>query len=133
MLQVWPFFHTQHGSHLWQYFPEGFIHLLRTRAELIKAVRAEPGPTPDRAKHLIDEFRSCNALSLDGLQRVLNEAGFTIQKTELLTKRFTSRKSYSTSRSPFSVSGVKLLATSWNLVDAVGAGMCAASTGCAGA
>ena len=113
MLQVWPFFHTQHGSHLWQYFPQGFMHLLRPRAELIKAVRAEPGPEPEWAEHLIDEFRSCNALSLDGLQGVLNEAGFTIRKTELLTEPFhVPEELQHVPLTLLGVSGVKLLATS---------------------
>jgi len=49
MIQIWPFFYSQHGSHLWQYFPEGFVQLLRSPEDIEAAVRANPGPEPDWA------------------------------------------------------------------------------------
>lgn len=112
MIQVWPLFHSQHGSHLWQYFPQGFVHLFRSREELISAVRAEPGPDPEWAEHLVEGFRSCNGLSLDALQSVIIAAGLTIRKVELLTESFhVPDELNGFPLSLLGISGVKLLAT----------------------
>ena len=112
MIQIWPFFHSQHGSHLWQYFPEGFVQLLRSQEEVQAAVRADPGPEPDWAERLLDESRSCNRITLDGLQASLMDAGFVVGKLELLTEAV--HLPAGLERVPLSllgVSGVKLLAT----------------------
>ena len=113
MLQVWPFFHAQHGSHLWQYFPEGWIQLLRARTDVIDAVRLDPGPDPEWAERLIDEFRSCNGLSLDGLQSAMTATGFTIRKVELITAPVhIPEELQHVPLTLLCVSGVKMLATS---------------------
>lgn len=121
MLQVWPFFHAQHGSHLWQYFPEGWVQLLRPRTELIEAVRSDPGPDAEWAEYLIEEFRSCNGLSLDALQGIMTETSFTIRKVELLTAPIhIPEELQHVPLTLLCVSGVKLLATS--ALDAANAG-----------
>jgi SAM-dependent methyltransferase len=112
MLQIWPLFHSQHGSHLWQYFPDGFVQLLQSPDELEAAVRADPGPDPEWAEVLIEQFRSCNRLTLDELQRSLYSAGFTVSKLELLSE--VVHIPAGLERYPLSllgVSGVKLLAS----------------------
>jgi hypothetical protein len=112
MIQIWPFFHSQHGSHLWQYFPEGFVQLLHSQEEIEAAVRADPGPEPDWAERLLDEARSCNRITLDGLQGALLEAGFSVGKLELLTEPV--HLPAGLERVPLSllgISGVKLLAS----------------------
>jgi SAM-dependent methyltransferase len=112
MIQLWPFFHSQHGSHLWQYFPEGFVQLLREDSEIEEHVRMNPGPDPEWAERLLAEFRSCNRITLDGLQSALLVAGFRVSKLELLTGG--THIPSSLSRFPLSqlgVAGVKLLAT----------------------
>ena len=112
MIQVWPFFHSQHGSHLWHYFPEGFVQLLRSQEEIETAVRANPGPEPDWAERLLDESRSCNRITLDGLHAALTDAGFVVGKLELLTEPVHLVPGLE--RVPLSllgVSGVKLLAS----------------------
>jgi SAM-dependent methyltransferase len=86
MIQIWPLYYSQHGSHLWQFFPAGFEQLLTTPAELEAAVRKNPGPEPDWAEVLIEQFRSCNRLTLDELQQHLHAAGFAIHKVELLSE-----------------------------------------------
>ena len=113
MLQIWPFFHAQHGSHLWQYFPEGWVQLLKLRAEVIEAVRSNPGPDPEWAEHLIQEFRSCNGVSLDAIQIAMRDAGFTIRKVELLSEpAHIPDELQHVPLTLLCVAGVKLLATS---------------------
>jgi SAM-dependent methyltransferase len=112
-LQVWPFFHSQHGSHLWQYFPEGFVQLLRSRDEIDAAVRAAPGPDPEWAEVLIEQFHSCNRLTVDELQRCLFAAGFRVGKLELMSE--VVHIPHGLEQLPLSlvgISGVKLLASS---------------------
>jgi SAM-dependent methyltransferase len=112
MIQVWPFFHSQHGSHLWQYFPAGFVQLLRSQEQIEAEVRADPGPDPEWAERLLDEARSCNRITLDGLQAALLDAGFVVGKLELLTEPVHLPEGVE--RVPLSllgVSGAKLLAS----------------------
>jgi len=111
MIQIWPFFHSQHGSHLWHWFPEGFVQLLRDEADIEAAVRRRLGPDPEWAEVLLAEFRSCNRLTLDGLQAALLAAGFHVAKLELLTEPVHVPPELE--RYPLSqlgVAGVKLLA-----------------------
>jgi SAM-dependent methyltransferase len=111
MIQLWPFFHSEHGSHLWQFFPEGFVQLLRDDSELEAYVRANPGPDPEWAERLLEEFRSCNRITLDGLQTALLAAEFRVSKLELITGGIHIPSGLS--RYPLSqlgVAGVKLLA-----------------------
>ena len=111
MIQIWPLYHSEHGSHLWQYFPEGFVQLMRENEEIQAIVRAEPGQDPEWAERLLDEFRSCNRITLDGLQSALEVAGFRVGKLELLTEAIhipSILAAYPLSL--VGVSGVKLLA-----------------------
>jgi SAM-dependent methyltransferase len=111
MIQIWPFFNSQHGSHLWQFFPDGFEHLLRSATEIESVVRANPGPEPDWAEVLLEQFRSCNQLTLDQLQQHLYGAGFAIHKVELLSESVhipAGLEEYPLSE--LTVSGVKLIA-----------------------
>jgi SAM-dependent methyltransferase len=112
MIQIWPLYHSQHGSHLWQYFPEGFVQLLRSQAEVEEAVRAKPGPDTEWAEELITQFRSCNEITVDGLQRDLSSTGFKIHKVELMSEAFHLPPGLE--RYPLSligISGLKLLAS----------------------
>jgi SAM-dependent methyltransferase len=112
MIQLWPFYHSEHGSHLWQYFPEGYVQLLRDDADIETFVRENPGPEPEWAEYLLAEFRSCNRITLDGLQTALLAAGFRVAKLELLTQAVHVPPGLT--RYPLSqlgIAGVKLLAT----------------------
>jgi len=112
MIQLWPLFHSQHGSHLWQYFPEGFVQLLCSEVEIETAVRQNPGPDVEWSERLLDEFRSCNKITLDGLQAALSAAGFRVSKLELTSETVVIPPELK--RVPLSllgISGLKLLAT----------------------
>jgi hypothetical protein len=117
MIQLWPLFHSQHGSHLWQYFPEGFEQLLCSDVEIETAVRQNPGPDVEWSERLLAEFRSCNRITLDGLQAALSAAGFRVSKLELASETVIIPPELK--RVPLSllgISGVKLLATAENAI-----------------
>jgi SAM-dependent methyltransferase len=86
-LQLWPFYHSEHGAHLWHWYDGGFIHLRRRTEELAAEIRAG-----DRERHRVErgleEVATLNKITLEGLQRALWRARFTIAKVELMTETF---------------------------------------------
>jgi 2-polyprenyl-3-methyl-5-hydroxy-6-metoxy-1,4-benzoquinol methylase len=86
-LQLWPFFHSEHGSHLWDWFPgENFIQLTRSPEEIEAVLRANPrGPIPDWNEVMLHEFRSLNRITLDELQRALLDGGFVVRALDIET------------------------------------------------
>jgi hypothetical protein len=40
-LQLWPFYHSAKGSHLWQWFDEDFHHLLANERDIVAQVAAD--------------------------------------------------------------------------------------------
>jgi ubiquinone/menaquinone biosynthesis C-methylase UbiE len=85
-LQLWPFFRSEHGSHLWTWFPEGYAQLRLTPEEIEARIAAEPERASQKwARDRLVDFRSLNRLTVDGLEDALDKAGLTITKIELLT------------------------------------------------
>jgi SAM-dependent methyltransferase len=112
MIQLWPFFHSEHGSHLWEWFPEGFAHLRLTPDELAERVLAS-GCDPDWGTRMMREYPHLNRITLDDLQRALLAAGFVVVKLELLTNAV--HIPVELAHLPLSllgIAGVKLLAVS---------------------
>jgi SAM-dependent methyltransferase len=108
-LQLWPFFHSEHGGHLWLRYDEPYPHLLRTDSEIRQEVRGEQGSDPGR--DAVDEYESLNRITLDGLQRALLASGLIPIKLELLTE--TVHIPIQLAHVPLSllgIGGVKLLA-----------------------
>lgn len=86
-IQLWPFWASEHGSHLWEWFPgEGFLQHLHDRAELEARVRANPGPDPEWAEYMIGAH--LNRITLDDLQRAVIAAGMAVSKVELVHNSF---------------------------------------------
>jgi SAM-dependent methyltransferase len=83
-LQLWPFFASQHGGHLWLAFDEPFAHLLRSPFAIERELEGHPATDPSRPAD--DEFRSLNRLTLDSLQRALLAAHLRIAKIELIAE-----------------------------------------------
>ncbi len=113
MLQLWPFFHSQHGSHLWNWFPEGFAHLLQTTPEIDSAVR-ESTQDGDAAwaEYMLGEYATLNRITLDELHQALLAGGFRVAKVHLDSGSV--HIPFSLARFPLSllaINGVKLLAT----------------------
>jgi SAM-dependent methyltransferase len=108
-LQLWPFFNSQHGGHLWLTVDESFAHLTRSPFELDRELKGKPATDPSRPAD--DEFRSLNRLTLDSLQRALLAAHLRIAKIELIAEAaHIPAELAHLPISELAVSGVKLLA-----------------------
>jgi SAM-dependent methyltransferase len=84
-LQLWPFYYSAHGAHLWTWFPDGWEHLREPSDLLETRIAANSGrasPTWTRAR--IDDLRTLNRLTVDGLEQALHDAGLRVAKAELL-------------------------------------------------
>ena len=111
MIQVWPFYHSEHGSHLAPWFPEGFAQLVLRPDELAEEVRQAPGDDPAWSEYLLDLVPDLNRITVDDLQRALLSAGFIVGKVELLTNCFHIPRALAhLPLSLLGVAGVKLLA-----------------------
>lgn len=86
MLHVYPLFHSQHGSLLEPWFPEGFVHLLHDHQVLAHAVRQDPGPDPAWADTMLEAGRQLNRMTADDLARMLQIGGFAVKRCHLIAE-----------------------------------------------
>jgi SAM-dependent methyltransferase len=109
-LQLWPFFYSEHGGHLWPHYEETFPHLLRDDAEIRDHVRGRRGTDATR-DDAVDEYESLNRLTLDQLHNAILAAGLIVTKLELITNAIhIPRELAHLPLSMVGVGGVKLLA-----------------------
>jgi ubiquinone/menaquinone biosynthesis C-methylase UbiE len=111
-LQLWPFYHSAKGSHLWEWFPEDHHHLQRAESEIVAELSSSELKPADWTQMMTREFQHLNRLTVEELQRSMLAAGFVVRRLELLTSptRLTpelGRYSWS----DLGVSGIKLIAT----------------------
>jgi 2-polyprenyl-3-methyl-5-hydroxy-6-metoxy-1,4-benzoquinol methylase len=85
-LQVWPFYHSQFGSHLRDWFPDGWEHLEKSAVDIEAEVRASDLHTSQWADVMLSEFRELNKVTVDDLGRALVEAGFEVRRLNLLSR-----------------------------------------------
>jgi SAM-dependent methyltransferase len=85
-LQVWPFYHSQFGSHLRDWFPDGWEHLEHSAGEIESIVRSSDLHSADWADVMLREFDELNKLTVDELGRALATAGFDVRRLNLLTR-----------------------------------------------
>jgi ubiquinone/menaquinone biosynthesis C-methylase UbiE len=112
MLQLWPFYHSQHGAHLEEWYPAGFVQLLKPAEEIDAEVRSAEGFDEAWAKYKLDEFHTLNRVTLDTLQEALLSQGFRVAKLELLSHAVHIPTRLARERlSLLGIAGVKLLAT----------------------
>lgn len=111
-LQLYPFYHSEWGSHLEEWFPEPFVQHRASTEEIASHLRANPlADRPGWNEVLVSEFDALNRITLDGLHQALRGAGFSIVRAELYTN--TVRIPPEAQDVPLSsvmISGVKLLA-----------------------
>jgi SAM-dependent methyltransferase len=109
-LQLWPFYYSEHGGHLWPHYDEPFPHLVNTDDAIRDRIRGRSGT--DRTRDdAVDEYESLNRLTLDQLHAAILAAGMIITKLELLTNAFhIPRELAHLPPSLVGVGGVKLLA-----------------------
>lgn len=82
MLQLYPFYLSEHGAHLWRWFPEGFQHLLRPLEELRAEVANRPPETDPEALATASPFLS--GTNVDDLQRALLAGGLITFKVQFI-------------------------------------------------
>jgi len=110
-LQIWPLYRSQHGSHLWFWYPNGWEHQLRAPAELIDEVKKSDSQSSDVVDEMLTDFTTLNRLTIDDLQRALGAAGFRIRRLALQTDVIEIPRSLThVSVSDLATSGVKLIA-----------------------
>jgi ubiquinone/menaquinone biosynthesis C-methylase UbiE len=110
-LQLWPFYFSAKGSHLWQWFDEDFHHLLINERDVVGQVIADDRQPREWAEYMTHEFERLNRLTLDQLQRAVLAAGFDVLRIELIswpTMLTPSLARYSWA--DLAISGIKLLA-----------------------
>jgi SAM-dependent methyltransferase len=83
-LQLWPFFGSEHGGHLWPHYDDRYPHHLRRDEEILGEIEGRQATDPRRSAD--DEYRSLNRLTLDDLQRALLANHFVVAKLQLLTQ-----------------------------------------------
>ena len=111
-LQLWPFYHSSGGSHLWDWFDDPFPNLTRHEDEVVAALRADPKPSTEWTEYMLDEYRHLNQITLDELQRCILAAGMAVRKFEILTHAVhvpLELQRYSLSQ--LGIAGIKLIAT----------------------
>ncbi len=81
LLQLWPFFHSEHGSHLWEWFPEGFAQFRYSDAEIERHVRADTVKAA-LGDMLLREYARLNKATLDDLGRAIRAAGMRVARLE---------------------------------------------------
>ena len=85
MLQLWPFYYSEHGSHLMDWYPNGFVHLLEPEATIRAPMFDAAAADDEHASYMWEEYTKLNQLRLDGLQRALQDGGFAIRRVRLLS------------------------------------------------
>src|SRR5215472_9407139 len=98
-IQVYPFFWSEHGSHLEEWYPEGFaqrsaLEEIMTRVSptfgverRVRATRVQHSRHGNRQSgdQMIWEYLNLNRISLDDLHRALMLGGFWVSKAQLIS------------------------------------------------
>jgi SAM-dependent methyltransferase len=108
-LQLWPFYDSEHGGHLWPHYEGAFPHLLRSDEQILQEVEGRQGTDPRRAAD--DEYRSLNKITLDELHRALLVNRLSVAKLKLIAQAVhIPRELGHRSLADLGVGGVELLA-----------------------
>jgi ubiquinone/menaquinone biosynthesis C-methylase UbiE len=111
-LQLWPFYFSAKGSHLWDWFPEDHHHLSRPESEIVEELVASDLKPEDWTQIMAREFRHLNRITVEELQRSMLAAGFVVRRLELLASPTPLTPELARySWLDLGVSGIKLVAT----------------------
>lgn len=111
-LQLWPFYHSARGSHLWDWFDDEFHHLRASDDEIVAQVRASGRHSETWTEYMLREFQTLNRATLADLQDAVQESGFSVRRLELLAAPATMMPGLE--RYPWAdlgISGIKLIAS----------------------
>jgi SAM-dependent methyltransferase len=84
-LQLWPFYLSAKGSHLWEWFPEDHHHVQRPECEIVEELEASDLMSRDWTGVMSGEFQRLNRITVDELQRAMLASGFVVRRVEFLT------------------------------------------------
>jgi ubiquinone/menaquinone biosynthesis C-methylase UbiE len=84
-LQLWPFYLSAKGSHLWEWFEEDYHHLLANDRDIVAELAASDVHPADWTSYMTHEFETLNRVTLEELQRAVLAAGFDVRRLELIT------------------------------------------------
>jgi ubiquinone/menaquinone biosynthesis C-methylase UbiE len=111
-LQLWPFYASAKGSHLWEWFPEDHHHLQHAESEIVQGLLATDSQPRERTEMMAREFQHLNRLTVDELQRSMLAAGLVVRRLELLASPTPLTPELARySWTDLGVSGIKLIAT----------------------
>jgi ubiquinone/menaquinone biosynthesis C-methylase UbiE len=111
-LQLWPFYLSAKGSHLWEWFREDFHHLHRAESDLVAELVASDLKSAEWTQMMGREFQRLNRITVDELQRSLLAAGLVPRRLELLCSPTTLSPALARySWLDLGVSGIKLIAS----------------------
>ncbi len=111
-LQLWPFFWLQHGTHLWQWFPDGYANQLHTDAEIQARLTRDSETDPGWKQMMFDAYSTLNRFTVRDLEASLIDAGFEVKRFQLLTDTIQIPDNAEWCSSvDRAISGVKLVAT----------------------
>jgi ubiquinone/menaquinone biosynthesis C-methylase UbiE len=111
-LQLYPFYLSARGSHLWEWFPEDYHHLQRPESEIVEELHASDLKPADWTEMMAREFQHLNRITVDELQRSMLAAGFVVRRLELLASPCQLAPELARySWLDLGVSGIKLIAT----------------------
>lgn len=111
-LQLWPFYFSERGSHLWEWFPGPFHHLSEHHEDVVARLADSDLKPRDWTDMMTREFLHLNRVTLDELQRSLLGAGFAVTKLELISHAVTIPPELARySLADLGIAGVKLLAS----------------------
>jgi SAM-dependent methyltransferase len=109
-LQLWPFYDSEHGGHLWPHYEGPFPHLLRPDEQILREVEGRQATDPRRSAE--DEYRSLNKITLDELHRALLANGLIVAKLKLIAQAVhIPRQLTNRSLGDLGIGGVELIAT----------------------
>ena len=82
-IQLWPFYRSEHGGHLWTNIEGSFEHLTQDAQAIESALAGRSGT--DVTRSAVDEWRSLNRIELDDIQRALLANRLLGTKIELIS------------------------------------------------
>jgi ubiquinone/menaquinone biosynthesis C-methylase UbiE len=110
-LQLWPFYYSANGSHLWDWFPEPHHHLGQDPDAIVTEMRASGRHNSEWTEYMITEFQHLNRITINELQRDVVGAGFDVSAVELITAPMELRPELAVyAWTDLAIGGIKLLA-----------------------
>ena len=84
-LQLWPFYLSAKGSHLWEWFPEDHHHLGSAECDIVRDLEKSDVKPRDWTNMMSREFQHLNRVTVEELQRSMLAAGFVVRRVEFIT------------------------------------------------